>query len=550
MTGFDRAAALERLGRDRFDVLVVGGGVTGCGVALDAAARGLSVALVEKDDLASGTSSKSSKLAHGGLRYLQQKEYLLVYENLHERQRLLRNAPHLVHVLPFLIPVFGKDGVANKAFAKAIGTALWLYDLTGGWRIGKLHKRISRQQAIEHLPTLRTDTLVDSFLYYDAQVDDARLTLTLARTAALDHGACIATRAPVTGLLHRDDGELVGALVTPDGGEPIEVHARCVVSATGVWGDDLATMDAGTHRSTLRPAKGIHLTVPAAKLPCDVAAVVTAKDKRSIFVVPWGELTYLGTTDTDYDGPLDDPQVTPEDVEYVLETINRWVSEPISADDVVGTWAGLRPLLSGEGHSEKTKDLSRRHKVSVSPSGLVTIAGGKMTTYRRMAEDTVDEVVRRLGSGSRRCPTRRLPLRGAPALDEAGQRRLGVPEATAAHLAGRYGSEARVVAALIAGDAELARPIVPGLPDVRAEVVHAARHEMATTVDDVLARRTRLRLQARDASAEAADDVARLLGAELGWSPDEVARAAAEYRASVEQERSSPGLPVTTLPVA
>ena len=549
MTSFERAAALERLGRDPFDLLVVGGGATGCGVALDAAARGLSVALVEKDDFASGTSSKSSKLIHGGLRYLQQKEIALVYQNLRERQRLLRNAPHLVRVLPFLIPVFDRGRVASTAVARALGTALWLYDLTGGWRVGRLHQRISRQAALAHLPTLRTDTLVDAFLYYDAQTDDARLTLALARTAAIDHGACVVNHARVVTLTRDASGTVAGAVLAGDGCDGLAVRARCVVSATGVWADDLHRMDGAGPTPTIRPSKGIHLTVPAAALPCDVAAIVTSEDKRSIFIVPWkaGEdgvaLTYLGTTDTDHDGPLDDPQCTAADVSYVLDTVNRWVSRPLTPADVVGTWAGLRPLLVGD-VGQKTKDLSRRHRVTTSPSGVVSIGGGKLTTYRKMAEDTVDEVVARLGDGRRRCPTRRLRLRGAPGMDTMAQARLGLAPEAAAHLAGRYGSEARVVAALIGARPQLSQPIVAGLPDLQAEVVHAVRHEMATTVDDVLARRTRLRLQARDASAAAADVVAGLMAAELGWDPAETARQAEAYRTAVDHERAAMALAV------
>jgi len=549
VTSFERAAALERLGRDPFDLLVVGGGATGCGVALDAAARGLSVALVEKDDFASGTSSKSSKLIHGGLRYLQQKEIALVYQNLRERQRLLRNAPHLVRVLPFLIPVFDRGRVASTAVARALGTALWLYDLTGGWRVGRLHQRISRQAALAHLPTLRTDTLVDAFLYYDAQTDDARLTLALARTAAIDHGACVVNHARVVTLTRDASGTVAGAVLAGDGCDGLAVRARCVVSATGVWADDLHRMDGAGPTPTIRPSKGIHLTVPAAALPCDVAAIVTSEDKRSIFIVPWkaGEdgvaLTYLGTTDTDHDGPLDDPQCTAADVSYVLDTVNRWVSRPLTPADVVGTWAGLRPLLVGD-VGQKTKDLSRRHRVTTSPSGVVSIGGGKLTTYRKMAEDTVDEVVARLGDGRRRCPTRRLRLRGAPGMDTMAQARLGLAPEAAAHLAGRYGSEARVVAALIGARPQLSQPIVAGLPDLQAEVVHAVRHEMATTVDDVLARRTRLRLQARDASAAAADVVAGLMAAELGWDPAETARQAEAYRTAVDHERAAMALAV------
>ncbi len=554
MTSFVRAAGLERIGRDRFDVLVVGGGATGCGVALDAAARGLSVALVDKDDLASGTSSKSSKLIHGGLRYLQQKELGLVYENLRERQRLLRNAPHLVSVIPFLIPVFATGGVGASAFAKAMSSALWLYDLTGGWRVGRLHQRVSAAEAVGHLPTLRTDSLVDAFVYYDAQTDDARLTLTLARTAAIDHGACVVNHAEVTGFTRDASGKVDGATLAGDGCDGLTVGARCVVNATGVWADRLHTLDGGRPSRTIRPAKGIHVTVPATALPCDVAAIVTASDGRSVFIVPWrngitaGALTYLGTTDTGYDGPLDDPQCTARDVAYILDAVNRWVVRPVTTDDVVGTWAGLRPLLVGNGLGERTRDLSRRHRVSTSASGVVTIGGGKLTTYRKMAQDTVDEVVARLGVGPRRCPTRRLALRGAPGLDQEAQSRLGLPAEVAGHLAARYGTEARVVAALVATDPSLGRPVVAGMADLRAEVVHAARHEMATTVDDVLARRTRLRLQARDASAAAADDVAGLLAAELGWDAAETARQARCYRASVEHERDEPGLPTTFLP--
>lgn len=547
MTTFDRRSSLRRLRDEHFDVLVIGGGITGCGVALDAAARGLTVALVERDDFASGTSSKSSKLVHGGLRYLQQKEYLLVYENLHERQRLLRNAPHLVEVLPFLIPVFGKDGVANKTFAKAISTALWLYDLTGGVRIGKRHDRISREEALAHLPCLRAERLVDAFLYYDARADDARLTLTIARTAAALGATCV-NHAGVERLLH-ENGRAAGAVLAGDGCDGLEVRAGVVVNAAGVWADDVRALDEQTHPDSLRPAKGVHLTVPAARLPCDIAAVVTAADRRSVFVVPWGSLTYLGTTDTDYDGPLDDPQCTPEDVAYLLDTANRWMTSALTPGDVVGTWAGLRPLVKGAAVKERTKDLSRRHLVATSPTGVVSVTGGKLTTYRKMAADAVDAAVGVLGRGSKRSRTARLALLGAPGLTDP-ERELRLAEPLASHLARRYGTEATALARLITEDPRLAIPLVAGLPDVRAEVVHAARAEMATTVDDVLARRTRLRLQARDASVHAAEVVAALLASELAWSDDERAAAVDAYAHSVEHERTAAELPVTVLPGA
>ena len=547
---FRRDAALARLAEEEFQVLVVGGGVTGCGVALDAAARGLRTALVERDDFASGTSSKSSKLIHGGLRYLQQKEYRLVYENLAERQRLLDNAPHLVSPLPFLIPLFGKDGALDKGLAKIYSGILWTYDVTGGLRIGKRHRRIGKDEVLAHMPGLRTDRLVAGFLYWDAQADDARLTLTLARTAA-DHGAVLANYAAVTGLV-QDGGRVVGATVTPDGGDPFTVRANVVVNAAGVWADDVRALAEGRHPDSIRPAKGIHLTVPRARLQADIAAVIPVpKDRRSIFVVPWGDEVYLGTTDTDYDGPLEDPQVTPEDVSYVLNAINTWVTDRLTPEDVVGAWAGLRPLVKSA-RTERTADLSRRHQVAVDDQGLVSITGGKLTTYRKMAADTVDEVVHRLSlSALRRSPTRKLRLHGARGVEElAGPQaagRLGVSEPVLAHLVGRYGTEARALAAMVANDPALAEPLVPGLPYLRAEAVFAARYEMAHTLSDVLSRRTRALLLGRDAAAAAAADVAALLAPELGWSAAETDAQVAAFRARAAAEREAAGLPLSAV---
>ena len=402
---FRRADALRRLADEEFDVLVIGGGITGAGVALDAASRGLRTALVEKDDFASGTSSKSSKMIHGGLRYLQQREFRLVYENLAERQRLLDNAPHLVSPLPFLIPLFGRDGVVSKTVARSYATALWMYDLTGGWRIGERHRGSRRTEALAHLPTLNTDHLVAGFLYFDARADDARLTLTVARTAAFEFGAVVANYTPVVRLTTDADAKANGAVVRPvpdDEASEFPIRARIVVNASGVWADDVRALDEGRIPTPSGPAKGVHVTVPADRLPCDIAAVIPVpKDKRSIFVVPWPEtdLVYLGTTDTDYHGPLDDPACTPEDVDYLLDAANAITTSHLTRADVTGVWAGLRPLLAPPdkgGHvSERTADLSRRHTVSTSSHGVVTVTGGKLTTYRKMAQDTVDVVVRR-----------------------------------------------------------------------------------------------------------------------------------------------------------
>jgi len=567
---FDRDSSLRRLAGTTFDVVVVGGGITGVGCALDAASRGLRTALVERDDFASGTSSKSSKLIHGGLRYLQQGDVRLVYEALAERQRLRRNAPHLVRTLPFLLPVFGgKGGVIPKKLSRALGSAMWMYDLTGGARIGKLHKRISADEAHAHMPTLKRDRLASSYLYYDAEADDARLTLTVARTAAIDFGAVTVNRARVTAI-----GEPgAGAAATPDGPPlrlveveatltdgtttTVEVHTASVVNAAGVWADEVRHLDEGTDPDSIRPAKGIHITVPWDRVRNDIAAVIPVPgDKRSVFVVPWDGFTFIGTTDTDYDGPLDDPQCTPEDVDYLLGAINAAVVEPLGREDVVGTWAGLRPLVK-QSASGRTADLSRRHSVVHSASGVVTVTGGKLTTYREMAADTIDHLLTHVLTSPavrdrvrRRSRTKRLRLRGADGWEAA---RLAPPPTgldadTMAHLAGRYGAEATAVAALVTENPSWGDPLVEGLPYLRAEAVWAARAEMATSVDDVLSRRTRARLQLRDASAAAAPVVADLLGDELGWDADRRAAEVADYCESIDLERSEGALPPTPVP--
>jgi glycerol-3-phosphate dehydrogenase len=532
---FNRDDALARLANESFDVLVIGGGITGTGVALDAASRGLRTALVERDDFASGTSSKSSKLVHGGLRYLQQKEIRLVYEALAERQVLRKTAPHLVRVMPFLLPVFTKDGLLPRSLARALGTAMWLYDATGGVRIGKLHKRVTKDEALGYMPTLPIERIAASYVYYDAQADDARLTLTVARTAA-DHGAVVANYVRVVKILKDQGGRAAGARVAA-GDDEFDVRAKVVVNATGVWSDDVRALDEGTYPASIRPAKGVHITVPWSLVQNSIAAVIPVpKDRRSVFVVPWGDFTYIGTTDTDYDGPLDDPQCTPEDIDYLLRAINFSVTTTITESDILGTWAGLRPLVR-DATSERTSDLSRRHSVRASGSGVITVTGGKLTTYRRMAADTVDEAAKQL-SVKVRSKTRRVPLRGAE-----GWQVPSAPE----HLVQRYGSDTRTVMALADADPRLREPLVPGLPYWCAEAVYAASHEMARHVDDVLSRRTRARLLARDASAEAAERVATLMGDVLGWTADERRREVDTYRAAIDHERSASALPETAL---
>lgn len=533
---FARDAHLARLKNQTFDVVVVGGGITGAGAALDAASRGLSVALIERDDFASGTSSKSSKLVHGGLRYLQQGDVRLVYQALRERKRLCRNAPHLVNVLPFMIPILTKDGVVSRKIARALGSAMWMYDLTGGWRIGKIHRRLSAKKAFAHLPTMPRQKLASAYLYYDAESDDARLVLAVLRTA-VDHGATVVNRCAVTSV--ESDSTASHRIGVTDSltGDAFTVNARSVINATGVWADDVRALDEGTHPDTIRPAKGVHLTVPWEKVRNDIAVVIPVpRDRRSLFVVPWipnGDgtyrYTYIGTTDTDYTGPIDDPQCTKDDIEYVLAALNASVTTGVTADDVTGVWSGLRPLVKSDGAtSGRTADLSRRHKVAASENGVVTVTGGKLTTYREMAEDAVDEVCRLLGI-KKSSRTKSLPLHGA---GRTGRTK----DATRSHLVSRHGDEVEVLNQMIAADATMGEPLVPGLPYLKCEAVHAVTHEMAVSLDDVLTRRTRARLLDRRACVTAAPEVARLIAPHLGWNEDDIAAQVAHFRDECARE--------------
>jgi len=564
--GFDRGRMLDRLADETFDVLVIGGGITGAGVALDAAARGLRTALVEADDFAAGTSSRSSKLVHGGLRYLQQGDVRLVYQALRERKRLRRNAPHLVRILPFLIPIFAKDGLIPRRVARALGTAMWLYDLTGGWRIGKLHRRVSADEAHRHMPTLARDRLAGGYVYYDATVDDARLVLTVIRTAAA-HGAAAANRCRVTGFEKDAGGRVVTATIDAGDGRTLTVRAQVFVNATGVWADDVRAMAAGTPgEPTIRPAKGVHLTVPWSLVRNDIAAVIPVPgDKRSLFVVPWGlqadgtfEHTYIGTTDTDYEGRLDDPPCTADDIDYVLHALNAAVTTGVGRDDVTGVWAGLRPLVRSAA-SDRTADLSRRHRVTIGAGGEIAISGGKLTTYREMAEDTVDAVIEQLGgnrprwrrvldrAGLRRPGsggTRSLPLLGASGFEAvpAGSRESA--------LADRYGTLRDEIGHLVAADPTLGEPLVPGLPYTRAEAVYAVRCEMATTLVDVVTRRTRSHLLDRAATLAAAPAIADLLAAELGWDRPQRDRQLAAYEQLVAREVADAAAPAADVAAA
>jgi glycerol-3-phosphate dehydrogenase len=540
---FDRARSLDELASVVFDVVVIGGGITGAGTALDAASRGLRTALIERDDLASGTSSKSSKLVHGGLRYLQNGEIRLVYEALAERHNLRRNAPHLVGEQPFLIPLLSKDGLVNPKIARALGTAMWGYDLTGGLRSAKRHRRLSAAAALAHCPTLRADRVAGAYLYSDCAADDARLTLTLARTAAEEHDATVATRVEVTGF-ESTAGRIDTVAARTAEGDHLSIRTRSVINAAGVWADRLAGLDPTAPPLELTPAKGVHVTLPRHLFDLDVALVLPVpKDRRSVFVVPQGNVVYIGTTDTEYDGPLDQPTCTAADIAYVLSAVRAHTTTKVEPTDIVGTWAGLRPLVANA-DSNRTADLSRRHSVTTSSAGMVTVTGGKLTTYRAMAADAVDalaDVVSR-DAPVGRCRTRRMALWGAVGHDRVVPDHRGrsvLSDAELAHLAGRYGAEAGALVALVQNDPTLAEPLVAGMSYLRAEAVFAARYEMAMTLDDVLSRRTRARLYARDASDQAAAGVAELVADELGWSSAETTAQTAAYRALLAAERAS-----------
>ena len=491
-----RAANLTRMAEDRFDVLVIGGGITGAGIALDAAARGFSVALVEQEDFASGTSGRSSRLVHGGLRYLEQREFGLVRESLRERAIVSRLAPHLVRPVPMYMLA---DDFRHRALYRL---GLTGYDLLAAGRNIGVHRSVSAEQVLAAIPGLSAPSR--GYRYFEGQTDDARLTIEVARTAH-GFGAVLANHARVEGLLggHRVTGATVADELT---GQRFEIRARATVNAAGVWADRIRGLAAGgTER--LLPSKGVHLVFAPGAIRAKAALVIgsAAGDGRYIFLIPWGDRAYAGTTDTPYSGDLDHPGVADSDRDYILAAVARYFPE-VTGRDVVASWAGLRPLLSQDGTraDARTSDLSRRHVVFEDPPGLFTITGGKLTTYRAMAEDLVDRVAGGLGA-SRGCQTRNIPLGlhgSAPAavrLATDQVARLGLAPQAGARLVRRYGDDWREAVRLIEHDRSLGEPAADGLPVLNVELVLARSREMAITDEDVLVRR--VRLTTRDASA-------------------------------------------------
>ena len=539
MNTFDRSSALEAFRNTKYDLVVVGAGMTGTGVAVDAAARGLKVALIDAGDFACGTSSKSSKMVHGGLRYLQQREFRLVYENLRERQRLLQNAPYLIRPLPFLIPLFGKNGAVSKTVTKAYGSALRLYDLTGGWRIGQRYRRIEKNEALVNIPSLNVETLVAGFIYMDARGDDARVALTLAKTAR-DRGTDVANYVKLTDV-QRDASGRLSALSCVDQltGENFSINCTAMVNATGVWADAVFSMAEGETSQRISPAKGVHISVPKSRLEAHVAAVLSVPgDRRSIFVVPFedADFTFIGTTDTAYDGDIDSPFCTPDDVAYLLRAVNASTSANLTTSDITGVWAGLRPLLApknGKELTERTADLSRRHQVTDSNDGVIHITGGKWTTYRQMAQDTVD-ALKPYFSNLKTSSTKNMPLHGTAAWRPEG------PLATL--LFRRYGDDARTILQLISWEPALGEEVIEGQPYVGAEFVYGVTNEMATSLTDLLTRRTRAHLHDARATRRAARNIANIVASYAGWDSQEIDLQVSAYEKLVESELSAAGL--------
>ncbi|HEY1854618.1 MAG TPA: glycerol-3-phosphate dehydrogenase/oxidase [Solirubrobacterales bacterium] len=550
-----RVRALEEIAGQRFEVVVIGGGITGAGVALDAASRGYSVALLERGDYAVGTSSRSSKMVHGGLRYLQNFDLGLVREALLERQLMVQLAPHLVYPTPFLVTSFGEERRDRK-----VGLGLNMYDVMATTRVGRSrremrsshaadedfywspdrHRTIDREEVLEMVPALGGREPNDAYLFYDCQTDDVRLVFTVLGEAER-FGAVTLNGADVVEVL-TENGRAAGvAFVEASSGERLEVHADNVVNATGVWADRVGPEVVEEEDvPRIAPSRGTHLLLDAADLPMGRAAcIVPAGEGRMIFSLPWYGRTLVGTTDNDYDGDIAVPRPAEADVEYLLEAVNSYFGTTLTESSPVGAYAGVRPLIAS-GDPRKSVDISRKAELYETSSGMLTITGGKLTTWRRMAKQTVDRMIEREGREAA-CHTAEIPLgmEARPA-DLEGPDEVG--EEALSQLAFRYGHAARKVLALARERPQLAAPIVPGRPDLLAEVVIAARHEQARSVADVLLRRTRLGLlaapQLRD--AESVQRLAAVLGEELGWSGAEVEAAAAAWPEAAVAEGIDP----------
>ena len=541
-----RLVSLERFEREVFDVLIIGGGITGAGLALDAAARGLKTALVEKRDFAAGTSSRSTKLIHGGLRYLEQFDVALVREALLERSVLARIAPHQAEAFPFVIPIYA-DRQRNYDHPLIMRAGLFLYDLLAGRQNFAKHRRLSREEALRLAPQLDPRGLKGAFLYYDALTNDSRLVIEIVK-AAHQQGAAIANYTRVESYLRDADGKITGARVLDElSGERIELRARVTINATGIWMEEMIRLDGGNAeglKKKLRPAKGIHLTIAANRLKVDAAWLIPSlTGHRFYFVVPWEGRVNIGTTDTDYSGGKDFPQAEHDEVAEILNAINSYFPEAnLDPSDVISAWAGLRPLISDANAKDTTK-VSRKEEMIETADGLISIGGGKLTTYRAMAEHGIDLVLKRLGNNSANRTTKDIPISGGEMsrveLDQTAKQlasHYNLPMDVTRHLAFSYGSNFDALIRLMLDDESLRERLVADLPVVKAEIVYAARHELAVSLTDALTRRTRLAMLAGAASLNCAPIAAELMAKELGWSEEEAARQLERFAAEFARE--------------
>jgi glycerol-3-phosphate dehydrogenase len=530
--------ALKSLTAEKFDVLIIGGGITGVGAALDAASRGLKVALVEPYDLASGTSSRSSKLIHGGLRYLEQYDFRLVREALQERESLVTLlAPHLVKPVAFLYPLHEK--LKDRTY---VGAGLALYDVLRGFqRALPWHKHLSQKNVAQVAPSLRQDIVTGAIKYFDAQVDDARYVMMVARTAAR-HGAVIATGVSCETLLREGDS-VVGAVVRNlDTGETVNVHAGVTVMCAGVWSDILHEQFGLKPGYEVRMSKGAHIVLPRSSINSE-AGIILKTPVSVLFVIPWGDQWIVGTTDTEYDGDRNEPLANRGDIDYILAQANRVLEPQLRYEDIIGVYAGLRPLVSKKADASTTK-LSREHTVDRPAPGFVSIAGGKYTTYRVMAEDVIDLAGKELSTAICDSTTDRLPIVGADGYNALVQQiplislETHLPETTITHLLNRYGSLISEIIELITNDSSLSRPLGGGLPYLRAEIHYAVSHEGARSVEDVVARRTRIAFEAHENGSALLEEIANIMAPLLDWSAKDRAESIRKYREIFERERA------------
>lgn len=542
-----REVALRELAEREFDIVVIGGGVTGAGVALDAASRGLAVALVEKRDWAAGTSSRSGKLFHGGLRYLEQFNVGLVREALHERGLMLEKlCPHLVHPIQFIYPL--KHRFWERIY---MGAGLFLYDTIGGAGAVPRHRHLSRQRVLQMAPGLNSEAMIGAVTFFDAQVDDSRHTLELVRTAAA-YGTVVATAMNVTEITHDAAGVVNGVVgKNLETGESVRIRGQHVINATGVWTDELQKLAGGQADFHVQASKGVHILVPRDRIDSTVSIFVRAEDSV-LFIRIWGNHWLIGTTDTAWNNELDHPAANATDIEYLLRNVNRVLNVKLTNADVEGVYAGLRPLIKGEAGA--TSDLSREHAVQTPVPGFTTIAGGKYTTYRVMAEDAVNAAVKELTvrgvvTDVPTSDTANIPLIGARDLEQAANElrdqasSLGLTAVGVDRLLGRYGSLTRDLVYLMRSRPELAQPIPGGGGYLRAEAVYAVTHEGALHIDDVLTRRTHLSIETPDQGVSAAPEVAQMMGAELGWDGEKTADELQHYLERVAAELAAHRVP-------